>query len=93
MCLSTSNFTVYNKSSISVLSLLPQVLTGDTWTRYAQLRSSHPHTSVIFELVRAKEMNMIMKDIFVDAEVFVDLQSHIVLMSYNNMAQMIFSKR
>jgi hypothetical protein len=69
MCLSTSNFTVYNESSISVLSLPHQVLTGDTWTRSAQLRSSHHHTSVFFELVRAKEMNMIMKDIIVDAEV------------------------
>lgn len=67
ICLSTSNFTVYNEYSISVLSLLHQVLMSDTWPR--DLLNSDLHTSVLLELLRANEMNMIMKDIFVDAEV------------------------
>jgi hypothetical protein len=32
------------------------------------LLSSDLHTHTLFELVRAKEMNVIMKDTFVDAE-------------------------
>jgi hypothetical protein len=40
---------------------------SDTWPR--DLLNSDLHTSVLFELLRANEMNMIMKDIFVDAEV------------------------